>query len=49
MFGWSAEETIGKPIMDLNLIFEADIPIVQNTMERLTNGLNKQVVSTYRN
>ena len=49
MFGWSAEETIGKPIMDLNLIFEADIPIVQNTMERLTNGLNKQVVSTNRN
>jgi PAS domain S-box-containing protein len=49
MFGWSAEETIGKPMMDLNMIFESDIPIVQNTMEKLTNGLNKQVVSTNHN
>jgi PAS domain S-box-containing protein len=49
MFGWSAEETIGKPIMDLNMIFESDIPIVQNTMEKLTNGLNNHVVSTNRN
>jgi len=49
MFGLSAEETIGKPIMDLDIIFEPDIPIVQNTIEKLTNGLNKQVFSTNRN
>jgi PAS domain S-box-containing protein len=36
-------------MMDLNFIYEPDIPIVQNTMEKLTGGLFKQVVSTNRN
>ena len=49
MFGWSVEETIGKQIMDLNMIYESDIPIVQNTMEELTNGINDHVFSTNRN
>ena len=49
MFGWSAEETIGKPIMELRMIYEEDIPIVQSVMQRLTDGKSKHVVSSNRN
>ena len=49
IFGWNTEEVIGKKIMDLNIIYEPDIPIVQKTMEKLTSGLFKQIVSTNRN
>jgi PAS domain S-box-containing protein len=49
MFGWSATETVGKAIADLNMIYEEDIPAVQNTIARLTDGMSRQVVSTNRN
>jgi PAS domain S-box-containing protein len=49
MFGWSAEETVGKPITDLQMIYEADIKIVENTMKKLSDGLSKNVVSYNRN
>jgi two-component system sensor histidine kinase UhpB len=49
MFGWSFEETIGKPIMELRMIYEEDIPIVQNVMQRLTDGKSKYIVSSNRN
>ena len=49
MFGWSAEETIGKSIMELRMIYEEDIPIVQSVMQRLTDGKSKHVVSSNRN
>jgi PAS domain S-box-containing protein len=49
MFGWSFEETIGKPIMELRMIYEEDIPIVQSVMQRLTDGKSKYVVSSNRN
>ena len=48
MFGWNASETVGKPIMDLHMIYEPDIPIVEKTMDRLTSGETK-VVSSNRN
>ena len=48
MFGWNTSETIGKPIMDLHLIYDSDIPIVEKTMVRLTSGETK-VVSSNRN
>jgi PAS domain S-box-containing protein len=48
MFGWKAVETVGKPIMDLRIIYEPDIPVVEETMSRLTSGENK-VVSSNRN
>lgn len=48
MFGWNALETVGKPIMDLHMIYELDIPIVEKTMGRLTSGETK-VVSSNRN
>jgi PAS domain S-box-containing protein len=49
IFGWSAAETVGRPIMDLNLIYEEDIPVVEATMARLTDGVSSQVVSSNRN
>ena len=48
MFGWNASETIGKPIMDLCMIYAPDIPMVEKTMGRLTGGETK-VVSSNRN
>jgi PAS domain S-box-containing protein len=47
-FGWLADDVVGKPIADLNLIYEPDILIVQETMAKLTGG-NNQVVSSNRN
>ncbi len=49
MFGWSAEETIGKPIMDLRMIYEEDIPTVEKVMTQLTDGVTRHVVSSNRN
>jgi PAS domain S-box-containing protein len=49
MFGWSAEETVGKPIMDLRLIYEEDISIVEKVMAQLTDGVKHHVVSANRN
>ena len=48
MFCWNASETVGKPIMDLHMIYEPDIPIVEKTMSKLTSGEIK-VVSSNRN
>ena len=49
IFGWKKEETLGKHIETLNLIYEVDIPIVNRTMERLTGGKEQMVVSSNRN
>ena len=49
MFGWAAEETVGKPIMDLDLVYPEDAPIVEATMAKLTDGVSKRVVSSNRN
>ena len=49
MFGWSTEETVGRPIMDLHMIYLDDVPIVERTMEKLTDGAHSRVVSSNRN
>jgi len=49
LFGWSREETIGKPIGSLGMVFEDDLPLVENTMKRLSSGIERTVVSTNRN
>ncbi len=49
IFGWSAEETVGKPIMGLKMIYEEDLPIVHKTMEKLSDGVSRKVVSQNRN
>jgi PAS domain S-box-containing protein len=49
IFGWNQSETIGKSIMDFPIIYDEDIPIVQKTMERLSDASSKHVVSANRN
>ena len=49
IFGWSSSEVLGRPIMALNLIYGPDIPIVQATMGKLTDGVSRKVISTNRN
>src|ERR1035437_1257825 len=49
MFGWSAEEAIGKPITELPGICEEDLPIVQSVIQQLADGVSKHVFSTNRN
>jgi PAS domain S-box-containing protein len=49
IFGWNREEVLGKRIDTLNLIYPEDLPIVERTMERLTNGTELTVVSSNRN
>jgi len=49
IFGWKSIETIGKTILDLNMVFEPDISLVSNTMERLSNGTYNKVISSNRN
>jgi PAS domain S-box-containing protein len=49
LFGYDAQEVIGKPIVALNLIVEEDIPIVESTIKQLSSGVAKTVVSTNRN
>ncbi len=49
MFGWSASETLHKPLMDLNMVFEEDIPLVQQAMEKIRRAESKYVINTNRN
>jgi len=49
MFGWSAAETVGRPIMELGLILPEDIPVVESTMAKLTDGKNPGFVGSNRN
>lgn len=49
IFGWSAAEVLGKPLAGLNMVVEEDIPIVEETMARLTDGVSRQIVATNRN
>lgn len=49
IFGWKKEEVLGKKIDSLNIIYAEDIALVNNTMERLTRGKERTVVSSNRN
>ena len=49
IFGWNKAETVGKPIMDLRMIYEEDIPLVESTMAKLGEGTAEYVVSSNRN
>ena len=49
MFGWSAEEAIGKPITELPEICEEDLPAVQSVIRQLAGGVSKHVFSSNRN
>lgn len=49
IFGWKSEEVTGRKIMDLNMIYEPDIPIVEDTMARLIAEKENVLVSKNRN
>jgi len=49
IFGRSTAETVGRPIMDLHMIYEEDLPLVETTMEKLTDGVSRRIVSSNRN
>jgi len=49
IFGWRKEETIGKNIDTLNLIYNEDIPFIYHVVDRLTSGKEDTVVSYNRN
>ena len=49
IFGWKAEEMVGKQLKVLNITHEQDIPIVQKTGEKIKSGLFNQVFSCNRN
>jgi len=49
MFGWTAAETVGKAVMDLNLIYEEDLPLVQAAMAKFMEAKQKYVISPNRN
>jgi PAS domain S-box-containing protein len=49
IFGWGASETIGKSVYDLNIVYEPDAPIVEQTIKTLKEGISSQVVTLNRN
>ena len=49
ILGWEKSVTIGKRLDLLNLIYEEDIPIVNEIFRRLRNGNEPVVVSSNRN
>ena len=49
VYGWNADEVIGKRIDTLNMVYQEDLPIVERTMARLTGGKERTVVSSNRN
>jgi len=49
IFGWKREDVIGKVIFELNLVYADDMPIVNRTMERLSNGEENNLISSNRN
>ncbi len=38
LFGYGAQEVLGRRIEDLHLIYPDDVPVVGRTMERLSGG-----------
>jgi PAS domain S-box-containing protein len=49
MFGWTADEVMGGPLMDLQMVHPDDVPIVRQTMAKLSDGVSRYVVCANRN
>jgi PAS domain S-box-containing protein len=49
MFGWQAEEVLGKTPFDWKFIFVDDIAVIKDTMENFRSGRNQQNVLANRN
>ena len=48
-FGWSEDEALGKRLTDLHTIYEPDLPLVEATIAKLSDGVTLQAVSSHRN
>ncbi|MDW5562347.1 MAG: PAS domain S-box protein [Methanomassiliicoccus sp.] len=49
MFGWTAEEAVGRMITDLDLTYPEDLPIVEETMAQLARRTSDKIVTSNRN
>ncbi len=49
MFGWSAEETVGKRIDELTLVYPPDWPLVEQAMADMLSGKRPRNVNRNRN
>ena len=49
LFGWSAQEAIGKDMEELGIVYPDDAAAVAETAARLSSGAEPYVVSTNRN
>lgn len=49
IFGWQAEEVLGKYIQDLHIVYEEDIPVVAQVSDRLLSGQESQIIQYNRN
>jgi PAS domain S-box-containing protein len=45
IFGWKCSEVLGKNMLELNIIYKEDIPIVEKTIQRLKSGKLKHISS----
>ena len=49
IFGWTKEETLGKAIDDLKMIYNEDISAVEITRKKLSDGKTIHVITSNRN
>ncbi|MBL0143778.1 MAG: PAS domain-containing protein [Betaproteobacteria bacterium] len=49
IFGWSADEVLGRPLQDLRLVYEEDAPAVSAAVQRLVDGTTSQGTTLNRN
>jgi PAS domain S-box-containing protein len=49
LFGWSAQETVGKRIDELDLVYPADWPLVEQVMTDMLSGRRPRNVNKNRN
>ncbi|HEY9799390.1 MAG TPA: PAS domain S-box protein [Leptolyngbyaceae cyanobacterium] len=49
IFGWLAEEVLGKHIQDLHMVYEEDVTVVAQVGDRLLSGQESQIINYNRN
>lgn len=49
MFGWTADEIMGDPHKYLEMVPPDELPIIRQTMAKLSDGVSRYVVSANRN
>jgi diguanylate cyclase (GGDEF)-like protein/PAS domain S-box-containing protein len=49
MYGWSAVETVGKQLMNLNMVHKDDVTLVQLTTAKIFQATERYVISANRN